>query len=216
MVQPSSEAAAGRPQQDRLIQIIRIVVWPFALLLILLLFKGTSVPKELTLNEKGIKISFYLLQAAERGGPSDKPPETAPNAKDIQDVARNASELSLNAVKILWVDDSPQNQEYERRALSALGIQFVLAKSTREAIPLLVAQQFGVVISDFRRPDDERGGYTLLKELKKIPNPPPLIIYSGSTSPEFEAEAKKLGAFGETNQPQRLFSLAIEAIATRK
>jgi CheY-like chemotaxis protein len=204
------------PQQDRLVQVIKVLVWPIALLLILVLFKSTIVPKEIELNEKGIKISFYLLQAAERGGPSNKAPETPPDVKEIQDVARKASGLSLNAAKILWVDDNPQNNEYERSALSALGIQFVLAKSTSEALPLLMSQQFRVVITDFKRADDERAGYTLLSQVRKLQNPPPLIIYSSSASPEFETEARKLGAYAETNQPQRLFSLALEAIAAQK
>ncbi|MBP6897039.1 MAG: response regulator [Pseudacidovorax sp.] len=199
-------------QPDRLVQILKVVVWPAALLLILLVFKGTSVPKDIELNEKGIKISFYLLQAVESGGPDGKPPEAPPNTKAIQDVARKASAISLDKAKVLWVDDNPQNQEYERNALSALGVTFVQARSTSEALPLLQSQQFALVITDFKRVDDERAGYTLLKRVQSLKNPPPLIIYSGSASPEFAAEAKRLGAFAETNQPQQLFSLAVEAI----
>lgn len=202
--------------QDRLVQIVKVLVWPVVLLLILLIFKGTSVPKELQLDAKGIKISFYLLQAAERGGPANKPPEAPPNTVEIQDAAKRASGLSLEGAKVLWVDDNPQNQEYERSALAALGIQFVLARSTSEALPILKSQTFRLVITDFKRVDDDRGGMTLLEEVKKLQSPPPLIIYSGSASPEYEAEAKKRGAFGETNQPQRLFSLAIDAIGSRK
>lgn len=203
-------------QPDRLVQVLKVIVWPVALLLILVLFKDISVPKDIELNEKGIKISFYLLQAAETGGPNGKPTETPPNTKDIQDVARKASTISLDRAKILWVDDNPQNQEYERNALSALGVTFVQARSTAEALPLLQSQQFHLVITDFKRVDDERAGYTLLKEVRSLKTPPPLIIYSSAASPEFEAEAKSLGAIAETNQPQRLFSLAVEAIVRQK
>ncbi|NNA57162.1 response regulator [Pseudomonas koreensis] len=197
-------------------QFLKLLVLPITLLLILLLFRDRIAPKEVALNTTGITISFYLLQAAERGVPSDTPSSKPPDAKEIQDVARKASTLSLNETTILWVDDNPQNQVYERKALSALGIQFVLAESTTEAIPLLKNQQFDVVITDFKRADDDRGGYTLLDEVKKLPNPPPLIIYSSSASPELEADARKRGAYAETNMPQRLFSLAIQAVTDRK
>ncbi|ROL87132.1 hypothetical protein BK636_05440 [Pseudomonas chlororaphis] len=197
-------------------QFLKLLVLPVTLLLILLLFRDRIAPKEVALNATGITISFYLVQAAERGGPSNTPPSTPPDTKEIQDVARKASTLSLNETKILWVDDNPQNQVNERKALSALGIQFVLAENTTEAIPLLANQQFDVVITDFKRADDDRGGYTLLDKVKKLPNPPPLIIYSSSASPELEADARKRGAYAETNMPQRLFSLAIQAVTDRK
>jgi hypothetical protein len=34
---------------------------------------------------------------------------------------------------MLWVDDHPENNTYERRALKAVGIKFTLVLSTREA-----------------------------------------------------------------------------------
>lgn len=216
MSDPRAQPANAELQTDRLVQVVKVIVWPVALLLVLVLFKGTSVPKDIELNATGIKISFYLLQAAETGGPSGKPPETPPDPTVIQDVARKASTISLDKAKILWVDDNPQNQEYERNALSALGVTFIQARSTAEALPLLRSQKFHLVITDFKRIDDERAGYTLLKEVRTLKDPPPLIIYSSAASPQFEAEAKNLGAFAETNQPQRLFSLAIDAIVGQK
>lgn len=211
-----SQSPKTEPRPDRLVQILKVTIWPLALLLVLVLFKGTSVPKEIELNEKGIKISFYLLQAAEIGGPNGTPPDSPPNTAEIQDVAREASTISLDRARVLWVDDNPQNQQYERNALSALGVKFVQARSTSEALPLLKSQLFDLVITDFKRVDDARAGYTLLREVSGLKSPPPLIIYSSAASPEFEAEAKRLGAFAETNQPQRLFQLAIEAIRGRR
>ena len=216
MNKPKFRTAQGPGKQDRLIQVLKVLVWPIALLVVLALFKETSVPKDIELSAKGIKISFYLLQAAERGGPAQEPPKSPPNPKEIQEVARKASDLSLDTARILWVDDNPENNQYEREALAALGIQFVLAKSTSEALPLLSSERFQLVITDFKRRDDERAGYTLLEEVKNLKNPPPVIIYSSSASRGFEEEAKKRGALAETNQPQRLFSLAIEAIVAQK
>jgi CheY-like chemotaxis protein len=213
---PAKPKTSRSRTEDRIIQCLKIVVWPLLLLVVLMMFRDKIAPKDVSLNEKGIKISFYLLEAEKKGGPADKPAEHPLNPKEIQDVARRASELDLVSRTVLWVDDNPQNQEYERQALSALGIRFVLAKSTAEALPMLRSQKFDLVITDFKRQDDPQGGYTLLSEVMKVAPPPPLIIYTASATPELEAEARKRGAYAETNQPQRLFSLAVSALTSKK
>jgi CheY-like chemotaxis protein len=203
--------AAGRG-----VEVAKVLVWPLVLLAVLFMFRERIAPQDLSLNETGIKISFYLLEAEKRGGPNNTPPKEPPDAREIQNTARRASELDLGSRTVLWVDDNPPNNEYERQALSALGIRFVLAKSTAEAVPLLSLQKFDLVITDFKRSDDSQGGYTLLAEVKKTNPTTPVIIYSGSATPEFEKEARLRGALAETNQPQRLFSLSIAALASGK
>jgi CheY-like chemotaxis protein len=120
----------------------------------------------------------------------------------------------LQGAKVLWVDDNPDNNSYERSLLEQLGVRFVLAKSTDEAVSLLRGQKFHLVITDFARVGDGKAGYTLLDEVKKmkLEPSPPLIIYSSSANPKFIAEAKERDAFAETNQPQELFNKAIDAI----
>ncbi len=201
---------------DRGVEIAKVFVWPLLLLAVLFMFRDRIAPKDLSLNETGIKISFYLLEAEKRGGPDNTPPEKSPDAQEIQDTAKKASELDLGSRTVLWVDDNPPNNQYERQALSALGIRFVLAKSTDEAVPLLSSQKFDLVITDFKRNDDRQGGYTLLAEVKKTSSTIPVIIYSGSATPKLDKEARLRGAFAETNQPQRLFSLSIEALTGAK
>jgi CheY-like chemotaxis protein len=201
---------------DRFVNIARAVVWPAVVLLvvvvILFVFRGQVAPRELQLDAKGLKISFFLLEAAERGGPSGTAPPKAPDTLAIQRSAQKASTVSLAGARVLWVDDNPGNNVYERNALETLGVQFSLAQSTLEARQFLANGTFQLVITDFARADDEQGGYTLLDDLKKLPGAPPLIIYSGSWTPAFEAEAKARGAYGETNEPLRLFDMAISAI----
>jgi CheY-like chemotaxis protein len=64
----------------------------------------------------------------------------------------------------LWVDDFPNNNIYERQALEALGVNFVLATSTEEALKKISRQRFDAIISDMGRPPDSRAGYTLLDQ----------------------------------------------------
>lgn len=202
---------------DSTVGIIRAVAWPIVMLTIVLavifLFRDKTVPQNVEVTAQGIKISFYLLDAAEHPIPDGT--ASAPSLRDlrnIQTVARNAASISLHGIKVLWVDDNPEFQSSERNALQQLGIEFELARSTSEALPLLKQHQFQLVITDFARRDDPQGGYTLLAELKKISPSTPLIIYSASANARFIAEAKKKGAYTETNQPEVLFNAAINAI----
>ncbi|MDH0729825.1 response regulator [Pseudomonas sichuanensis] len=206
----------GQPQSHLLIKSIQLLVLPITLLIVVFIFREIIAPKNIELSAKGIIISFYLVQAVERNGSVNISAVSSTETKKIQEIAREASTLSLDETTILWVDDNPQNQEYERKALGAIGINFVIAKNTQEAASLLANRRFNVVITDFKRADDPQGGYTLLDEVKRLPNPPPLIIYTGSTSPELEAEARRHGAYAQTNMPQKLFSLVLDAVKTKK
>jgi CheY-like chemotaxis protein len=50
--------------------------------------------------------------------------------------------------QVLWVDDLPENNVYERQAFEALGIRFTLSLNTSEALERLSQQKFAAVISD--------------------------------------------------------------------
>jgi DNA-binding NtrC family response regulator len=99
--------------------------------------------------------------------------------------------------------------------LEVLGVTFDLARNTKEAEDYLKQTRYAVVISDFYRTDDPIGGYTLLEAVKRRPNAPPYIIYSESARPDLVGEAKAKGAFGETNNPQQLFDMVIDALKSR-
>jgi PleD family two-component response regulator len=68
---------------------------------------------------------------------------------------------------ILWVDDHPDNNRYERRALEALGVRFVLSTSTDDALDQLRRQTFDLIISDMGRPPDPQAGYTRSSTLSR-------------------------------------------------
>lgn len=115
---------------------------------------------------------------------------------------------------VLWVDDRPENNVYERQSLEALGVTFVLATSTEEAMRLLQTRHIDAIVSDMGRPPDQRAGYTLLDQLRKSGNNTPFIIYAGSNAPEHKAEAKRQGALGSTNRASELFELVLSALRT--
>jgi CheY-like chemotaxis protein len=113
---------------------------------------------------------------------------------------------------VLWVDDSPDNNRHEREALEALGVGFVLSRSTEDALDQARRGQFGAIITDMGRGADRRAGYSLLEQLRKTGDRTPVVIYAGSATPEQRAEARKRGAHGCTNRPDELFRLVLEAI----
>jgi CheY-like chemotaxis protein len=195
------------------------LIWPLVFLIVVLtvlfMSRGHFAPKDIELSAKGLKVSFYLVQAEERGGPGGQASKLPIDEKMIIRAAGAAQSISLVGKRILWVDDNPENNINERQALEALGLTFTLAENTTQALEKLNRESFDAVISDFKRKDDYQGGYTLLAALKERNLKIPYLIYSSSASSELEAEAKRRGALGETNRPTRLFELVIEALQKR-
>ena len=127
--------------------------------------------------------------------------------------------LKLAGAKVLWVDDHPDNNDYERSILEALGIRFTISTSTEDALEKVQYNFYDAIISDMgRQPPDRKApyeqyaGYTLLKELQERGICTPFIIYASSNRPEHEALAKSRGALGSTDNPQKLEQLVIDAI----
>jgi CheY-like chemotaxis protein len=114
--------------------------------------------------------------------------------------------------QVLWVDDRPDNNLYERHAFEALGITFTLAGSTNEALGLLATRRFGAIISDMGRKEGPREGYVLLDALRARGDQTPFIIYAGSNSEQHKREAQAHGAQGTTNNAQELFDLVRQAL----
>lgn len=68
---------------------------------------------------------------------------------------------------VLWVDDRPENNIYERRAFEGVGISFVLSLDTKDALHQLSTQHFAAVISDMGRKEGPQEGYVLLDAMRK-------------------------------------------------
>lgn len=116
---------------------------------------------------------------------------------------------------VLWVDDRPDNNIYERRAFESVGLRFTLALCTNEALDLLKRNKYVAIISDMGRREGNREGYVLLDAIRSQGNQTPFIIYTGSNLPEHKQEAYEHGGQGSTNNPQELFQIVMKAIVTR-
>jgi CheY-like chemotaxis protein len=168
-------------------------------------------------------IRMQLAAAASLAVATARRPEAIAEDTDftqIADAVRDASpseRISSNSWRnrILWVDDRPENNVYERKAFEALGLSFSLALSTNEALEILRHNKFAAVISDMGRREGPREGYVLLEAIRREGNKTPFFIYAGSNLPEHRQEAAERGAQGSTNDPQELFELVTKAIIKR-
>ncbi len=215
---------------------VQAMVWPIAILVIVVVFfvlfrrpVGTFISKVQDVNIKGpgltVQVSAQVVgmlsaATAKPGGRDGSEAQEATSVMDqIKDIAGIANQIvtprsirRLSDANVLWVDDRPQNNVYERGALEALGVGFTISLSTDDAIAKLRSKTFDVIISDMGRPPDQRAGYTLLDQLRASGNQTPFVIYAGSNLPEHKAMAREHGAQGSTNRPQELFQLVVGLI----
>lgn len=117
---------------------------------------------------------------------------------------------------ILWVDDRPENNTYERQAFETLGLRFTLALSTSEAFENLARTRFAAIISDMARQEGPREGYALLDRLRKEGDRTPLYFYATSNAPEHKRETHEHGGQGCTNNAQELFEMVTRAVIQRQ
>lgn len=113
---------------------------------------------------------------------------------------------------VLWVDDNPDNNVYERQALEAIGIRFFLSENTADALNALSRQSFGAIISDMGRSEGPREGYALLDALRARGDDTPFFIYASSNAEEHRRETREHGGQGCTNDGQELFEMVTKAI----
>ena len=215
---------------DAVTKFLGVLVWPAVLVFVLIRF-GSSLRDfiasmgEFSLKGAGFEASAKRKQeaAAALAAAAVSHPESgaAPEAtaKDAWAAAQVVAEIvtprmirRAGRATVLWVDDRPSNNIHERQALEALGVSFLLATSTGEALEKLKRQSLDVIISDMDRPPDQQAGYTLLDKLRANGNQTPVIIYAGSRAPEHRAEARRRGAVGCTNRPDELFEMVLSAL----
>ncbi len=216
------------------VSLIGVCVWPAIVILVLISF-GPSLKQFLSRTDEislkagasGIEVSAKrqieaaaLLGAASAqrqsqldGGEQVGTADSAYSiAKTVGETITPSAVQQVVGARVLWVDDHPENNVYERGSLEALGIYVTISTSTEDALEKLRMTKYEVIISDMGRSGDPQAGYTLLTEKQKLGDATPFIIYAGSNLPAHKALARQKGAWGLTNNPRELFQLVISAI----
>jgi CheY-like chemotaxis protein len=219
---------------DGVTKLLAVLVWPAILAFVLVRFRAALADFMTSLSEFSLKGGGFEASAKRRqaeaaaalGAAAASRPAADATPENISQEARATAELVTEVVTprvirragkstVLWVDDRPSNNAHERQALEAVGITFVLATSTEEALEKVKRQSFDAIISDMGRPPDSQAGYTLLDKLRGSGNRTPFIIYAGSSAPEHRAEARRRGAMGCTNRPDELFEMVLSALGRK-
>src|SRR5438876_4190061 len=210
---------------DSIARLLSAVVWPAVIVAAILAF-APDVRKRLsqggvTVKAAGVEVTIEkATQVAAALGAAGAKGETKTSAREVARAVTAATTAArrgqIDQASVLWVDDHPENNEYERQAMTALGIRFTTAKSTPEALRLLAAQAFDVVITDLGRStqdeDDPKAGLRLLKEMRSRGLNTPLIVYAGARAVEERDQLIESGALVSTNRPTELFDAVVKAI----
>lgn len=210
---------------ERIILILFLVIFPFFVLVVFtwLVSKHSEKlfsPSDFKNEENYVKMQMTAvasLTAATRK--SDNLTSEADVEKIVeavlQTIPSNIQEKNDWRNKVLWVDDRPLNNTYERRAFESVGIEITLALSTVEALELIKNNKYAAIISDMGRKEGSREGYVLLDSIRNQKETTPFFIYAGSNLPEHKLETLNHGGQGTTNNPQELFKIVMKAIITR-
>ena len=216
---------------DSLTKLAAAIAWPALCLFALVRFGPTlheffASLGEFSLKGGGFEATAKRKQAAAAAAlaaAAAANPEPGATQVSTAREARAAADLVAETVTprvlrrasratVLWVDDRPDNNINERSALEALGVRFILAESTDQALSILKEQRVDAIISDMGRPPDSTAGHTLLSALREAGIRTPFIIYAGSNAPEHRAQARELGALGSTNRASELFEYVLAAL----
>jgi CheY-like chemotaxis protein len=147
-----------------------------------------------------------------------RPPDQVLNPASVDRISHAVTSAVMSDLTqrpaILWVDDQPDNNVSERRALEqSLGANFTLSTSTEDAMQRLERGRFNVVISNMGRPGDRLAGYTLLDRMRPKGHEQPVVIYSMGVEEQHKRAAMERGAWGETDRPNELIDLVTSACA---
>ncbi|MFF0723324.1 P-loop NTPase fold protein [Streptomyces sp. NPDC004134] len=105
------------------------------------------------------------------------------------------SSLALEGLRILWVDDHPENNEAHVRRLRSLGARIALAHDRGEAGRELAALPFDLLISDITRGGEQSAGLDDLRAWRTSGTyGGPAVFLSSRVTPEREEGARELNA----------------------
>jgi CheY-like chemotaxis protein len=112
------------------------------------------------------------------------------------------------------VDDHPENNAVERKMLRQMGIFVEPVTTNADGLAALADpdDHFDLVLSDIGRDDGSPDGLALLDAVRRMSDPPPVILYIGRVDP---SRTQPPGAFGITDRPDILLNLVMDALDRR-
>jgi CheY-like chemotaxis protein len=116
--------------------------------------------------------------------------------------------IPRRAARVLWVDDRPSNNEFERKTLRSHGIVFDNVVSNAEAVEQLANESYDLVITDMGRAHSsdrsQTAGASFLKHPTVTQGGPPVIVYASQWAVRQRDALLRLGASEVTANSQHL------------
>ena len=174
-------------------------------------------PSDFKDEENYVKMQMSVVASLTAATAKGDSPASEAQLHKIVETVRAAGPAAIKTADswrnhILWVDDRPENNTYERQAFETIGLRFTLALSTDEAFERLSHAQYAAIISDMGRREGPREGYVLLDRLRKQGDRTPLFFYATSNAPEHKRETREHGGQGCTNNAQELFEMVTRSL----
>jgi CheY-like chemotaxis protein len=178
-------------------------------------------PSDFKNEDNYVKMQMAVVASLTAATAKGETPTSEAELHKIVEVVRAAGPAHMGGDggwrnHILWVDDRPDNNTYERQAFEQIGLRFTLALSTDEAFEKLSRSKYGAIISDMGRREGPREGYVLLDRLRKEGDRTPLFFYAASNAPAHKRETREHGGQGCTNNAQELFEMVTRAVIGRQ
>jgi CheY-like chemotaxis protein len=157
-------------------------------------------------------VGHYLFTKAvkeELDRAAEKQPVGTEQSRD--QVARRAARLSsiISGSKILLVNDIPSEMYYVIKLYESLGITVTVATTSTEALSLLAANSYDLVVSDMRRGSVVDEGIRFLNDMRTKGLYRPTILTPGYFEPE---RGTPPYAFGITNRVDELLNLTFDVL----
>ena len=111
------------------------------------------------------------------------------------------------AIKLLIVDDEEIMRTFLNEVLREEGYEIELAASGREAVDILTASPFDIVLTDIVMP--ELDGLGVVAATKELPYEVDVIVMTGYASMETAVESMKLGAVDYITKPFNIDQIRI-------
>ena len=124
-----------------------------------------------------------------------------------------SSDLPLNALKILVIDDSEDNQVMIQRKLERSGATVVIADNGAKGVEVALAGHFDLVLMDIQMPLMD--GYMAMAELKAAKYPRPIIALTAHALAEEREKTRAAGFFAHVTKPiefPKLIAAILEGI----
>lgn len=189
--------------------------WPLFYVLAFMVVVVAFFGGQVSVTPKGVlKIKteglLHGLQAARRQKGKTR---AEPDEEKVVDEARTAMKKNRYPAQVLWVDDYPLNNIYERQALSGIGIHADSYTNNSDALEALEMANYQLVISDIGRDNSEETGWDLLDLVHESHSDLPFLFYIGFVDENRQEKAVQKGAKGITDDPGELIRLVTTEIS---